>query len=279
MSQTKIEWTDRVWNPITGCSPVSEGCQNCYAKRMANRLRGRYGYPKDDPFRVTFHPKRLNEPLRWRKSQKVFVCSMGDLFHEKVERQWIDQVMAEILYDYEHTFLILTKRPTAAQFYFMDFYRTCKDSILPNLWLGVSISNQPDADKNIPILLQIPAVKRFVSVEPMLGPVNIPPKALCPCSCFAGNTRRPHPDCEGKPSIDWVICGGETGPRARPMYPDWVRSLRNQCQLAGAPFFFKHWGEYKEFIYAPTGEKELLRVGKERAGHLLDGKEYREFPK
>jgi protein gp37 len=249
---------------------------------MANRLKGRYGYPKDDPFRVTFHPDRLEEPGKWRKPQRIFVCSMGDLFHKNVKIEWIDQVISEITYDYEHTFLILTKRPLIALNYFNNSFPVTQDEVLPNLWIGVSIEDQKTADERIPILLQIPAAKRFVSVEPMLGPVDIKwAISRNRLDIGAGFLERGmfSPGMETLRPLDWVIAGGETGPGARPMHPDWVRSLRNQCQAAGVPFFFKHWGEYKEFIYAPTGEKILLRVGKEKAGHLLDGKEYREFPK
>jgi protein gp37 len=281
MSVTKIEWADRVWNPITGCSPVSEGCLNCYARRMAYRLKGRYGYPTDDPFRVTFHPDRLDEPLHWKKPSRIFVCSMGDLFDENVKHEWFIPIMHKIrLEAKQHTYLFLTKRPQNIDHYLCEWYL----KNISNLWLGVSISTNKDLWM-VETLLQIPAAKRFISVEPMLGPVNIPDKFLCPCSCYAGKPRNPHPDCEGLPAIDWVICGGETGPKARPLHPDWVKSLVGQCRAARVPFFFKSWGEWSPFTpkfsfqQYKFGDGLLMhRVGHKAAGRLLDGKIWEETP-
>ena len=213
MGNTKIEWAEKVWNPVTGCSKISPGCENCYAERMAFRLRGRCGYPDGEPFRVTLRPQRLEEPMRWRKSSMVFVCSMGDLFHDDVPDDFIHRVFATIGQCPQHTFIILTKRPKRMKAFIEDYYAYESPT---NVWLGVTTENQEMADRRIPILLQIPAVVRFVSVEPMLGPVDL---------------------ARGCEKIDWVICGGETGPNARPMHPDWVRSLRDQCQSAGVPFF------------------------------------------
>lgn len=244
MGNTKIEWCDRVWNPITGCSPISEGCRNCYVRRMANRLKGRCGYPKDDPFRVTFHPDKLQEPLHWKKPSRVFVCSMGDLFHEDVERQWIDQVMSEIVYYYEHTFLILTKRPIIAQKYFANFYPICMDSILPNLWLGVSVATDKDLWM-IEILLQIVAAKRFVSAEPMLGPVDL--TSYLPKQCPIHHLY----DCCGRQggdpkALNWVICGGLSlpGGKIQPPEHEWLNSLIKQCDGAGVPIFIKPNAKY-----------------------------------
>jgi len=191
---------------------------------MSKRLAGRCGYPADDPFRVTLHPERLDEPLKWKKPRRVFVCSMGDLFHEDVPRWMRFEVMDIILQAKQHTFLILTKRPANMKEFFEWYYSKAGRTIetIKNLWLGVTAENQARADERIPILLQIPAAVRFVSIEPMLGPVNLN---------FIG--------------IDWVICGGESGSVARPMHPDWVRSLRDQCQYSGVPFFFKLWGTWK----------------------------------
>jgi protein gp37 len=269
---TKIEWATETWNPVTGCTPVSEACQNCYAKRMANRLRGRFGYPEDEPFRVTLHPEKLDEPLKWKKPRRVFVCSMGDLFHEDVPHSAIQKVLYRVRMAKWHTFLILTKRPERMRAFFMQYYVT---GHIPNLWLGVTAENQARADERIPILLQIPAAVRFVSVEPMMGPVD-----LSWCNY----------------TLDWVICGGETGPGARPMHPDWARSLRDQCQEAGTPFFFKSWGNYCAPSQMPEdtyrgweyhhGTENCWReddptpweVGKKAAGHLIDGQEWRQFP-
>lgn len=256
MGKTKIEWADRVWNPVTGCTKISPGCQNCYAERMAKRLRGRCGYPADDPFRVTLRPERLEEPLRWRKPGMIFVCSMGDLFHDDVPFDFIDRVFKRINGSPQHDFLILTKRPERMREYFarsMKFlcaacqgtgcsycldhgYQNWEMKPYSNVWLGVTAENQEMADERIPILLQIPAAVRFVSVEPMLGDINI-------AGYLGWNGLRRMGD--GllyrwvAPKIDWVICGSETGPHARPAHPDWVRNLRDQCQAAGVPFFLK----------------------------------------
>ncbi len=188
MAKTRIEWAEVVWNPVSGCTPISEGCQNCYAKRMANRLRGRCGYPADDPFRVTLHPEKLEEPLKWKKPRRVFVCSMGDLFHEQVPDEYIAKVWEIMNNATQHTFLVLTKRPQRMKDFLarLGWYIHDRDGYpmeavldeggkytLKNVWLGVTAENQQRADERIPILLQIPAAVRFVSIEPMLGPVVI----------------------------------------------------------------------------------------------------------
>lgn len=297
MSKTKIEWTEYSWNPVSGCTPISEGCQNCYAKRMANRLRGRCGYPADEPFKVTLHKDRLEEPLRWKKPHRVFVCSMGDLFHEDVPRWMRFEVMDIILQAKQHTFLILTKRPANMKEFFEWYYSKAGRTIetIKNLWLGVTAENQQRADERIPILLQIPAAVLFVSVEPMLGPIAL--NAIC--AVVDGFAQRVKTLLDG---IDWVICGGETGPNARSMHPDWVRSLRDQCVEAGVPFFFKQWGEWlpddqvKEPLIVKMGHPgapkwainklvcnlspglHAFKVGKKAAGRLLDGREWNEYP-
>jgi protein gp37 len=238
MGTTKIEWCEKSWNPITGCSPISEGCQNCYAQRMANRLKGRYGYPEDEPFRVTFHPERLEEPLHWKKPSRIFVCSMGDLFHPSVTLEMKGRVLNIFHKANWHNYLILTKRPER-----MDHFQYCCGGLnASHIWLGVSVENQRTADERIPILLQIPAAKRFVSVEPMLEPLDIKwAISKNRLDIGAGFLERGmfSPGMETLRPLDWVICGGETGPRARPINPDWARSLRDQCQAAGVPFFFK----------------------------------------
>jgi protein gp37 len=292
MNKTRIEWADSVWNPVTGCSPVSEGCENCYAKRMSKRLAGRCGYSKDEPFKVTLHPDRLGQPLRWKKPRRIFVCSMGDLFHEDVDDGFLCRVFEAIAVAEQHTFMILTKRPERMR----EFFMRCVHGIWDNLLLGVTAENQQRADERIPILLQIPAVRRFVSVEPMLGPVN-PVAALDAAIVIEGKVEIPAVD-----GIDnwlhWVICGGETGPGARPMHPDWVRSLRDQCQSAGVPFFLKQMGEWKSEFATESELDEVLRladdgkmrtfsmdrgqffrVGKKTAGRILDGREWNEVPK
>lgn len=311
MGQTKIEWATHVWNPISGCTPVSEGCQNCYARRMAYRLRGRCGYPEEDPFKVTLHPELLNEPLHWKKPRRVFVCSMGDLFHEDVPEDFILEVFLTMVDCPKHIFMVLTKRPKRMKD-FIEKFRSKRLGISgktieemkawPNkrIWLGVTAENQRTADERIPILLQTPAVIRFVSCEPLLGPIDLSRYKPFDGECYCQD----RPDgckprlARGCPetAIDWVIVGGETGPNARPMHPDWVRSLRDQCQKAGVPFFFKSWGEwipsYKtgvEFELSKLKDNEVVmsgpgygivmkRVGKKKAGRLLDGKVWNEFP-
>lgn len=250
---TKIQWCDETYNPVTGCSPVSIGCTNCYAKKMANRLAGRAGYDKDDPFKITFHPGRTHIPTRWKKPRRIFMCSMGDLFHKDVPDHWIDLIIQLIPACPQHTFMILTKRPERMRKYMMSWttdriIRQNNATLpLPNLWLGVTAENQEMADKRIPILLDIPAAVRFVSIEPMLGPVNLNLATPCDRNCNEYN----HAECPGttglcvmQKQLDLVICGGETGGGARPMHPDWAYGLRDDCKNAGVPFFFKSGGEW-----------------------------------
>jgi protein gp37 len=233
---------------------------------MANRLRGRYGYPAHDPFRVTFHPDRLKEPLRRKKPRRIFVCSMADIFHGDVKVEWIDNILEVIAACPQHIFLMLTKRPQNIE---EKFYGEASARVLgggdylPNLWLGVTAENQTRADERIPILLQIPAAVRFVSLEPLLGPV-LTTQARRVVSVDGENVSRIH----------WMIAGGETGPGARPMHPNWVRSLRDQCIAADVPFFFKGWGE---FVFSDDGSQPI-RIGKKRAGNLLDGRAWTETP-
>lgn len=275
MADTKIEWATKTWNPITGCSPISAGCEHCYAARMANRLRGRYGYDKNNPFQITFHENRIEEPLQWKKPQRVFVCSMGDLFHDYVHEDWIDEIMQTIKDCPQHTFMILTKRPENINQKLWGYrggnpsfqsaatgpVRELDFEEMPsNIWLGVTAENQETADERIPILLSTPAAKHFVSVEPMLGPVN-----------FDGR------------KLDWIICGGETGPGARPVHPEWVRDLRDQCQSANVPFFFKSWGahvptdQWESGIPFGNGAWSKDKEIREAFGRDLEGREWNEF--
>lgn len=272
---TKIEWAEEIWNPVTGCSPVSEGCQNCYAKRMANRLRGRYGYPEDKPFKVTSHPDRLDQPLKWKKPRRIFVCSMGDLFHKDVPFSFICDVFARILLETRHTFLILTKRPERMK----EFFDTLlvKKLPLPNVWLGVTAENQDQADLRIPILLEIPAKVRFVSVEPMLTVMDLE-KYLMSCEdcgnqgsipldnkpgnslgrlCLDACIKRGEPN-----SLDWVICGAESGYNARPMQINWARNLKDQCEEANVYFFLKQMNVDGKLVKMPE----------------LDGHKWNEYP-
>ena len=210
---TKIEWATEVWNPVTGCTKISPGCDHCYAERMAKRLAGRAGYPKEDPFQVIWRSDRLEQPLYWKQRRRVFVCSMGDLFHPDVPFRFIGDVW-HTMWMAQHIFLVLTKRPERMLEFLSS--RHSPLSLLGNVWLGVSAENQETADERIPILLECPAAVRFVSVEPMLGAVDISGCAL-----------------------DWVICGCESGPKRRPMNVEWARDLRKQCAAAGVPFSMK----------------------------------------
>ncbi len=326
MAKSKIEWTDRVWNVVTGCTKISPGCDNCYAERMSKRLAGRAGYPADEPFRVTLHRDRLDQPQKWRgiwknkpsDPSKIFVCSMGDIFHDDVPYEFLFKIF-DVIYMSQYgkcmetiepdVFIILTKRPENALRFITYAFARWGNKPFKNLWLGVTAENQEQADKRVPILLEIPAAVRFVSVEPMLGPVDLKLGPKEPCSHRGCYNHVTHP-CEGcgrrqgKLPIDWVICGGESGPGARPMHPDWARNLQDQCQMAGVPYFFKQHGEwigadqtladgtranlatgetyrwgYNKPIGPPYfGMNYNIKVGKKNAGCLLDGKEYKELP-
>lgn len=288
---TKIEWATETWNPITGCTPVSEGCENCYAKRMATRLRGRFGYPKDDPFRVTFHRDRLEQTLTWTKPRMVFVCSMGDLFHEDIPFEDIETIWQFMpdprVFKTErgpHIWMLLTKRPRRA----LEFHKWLSkrwpasgswgEIWHPNLWLGVTAENQKRADERIPTLLQIPAAVRFVSIEPMLGPVDLRRGFAKQYSRLS--TSQDFMDQEG---IDWVILGGETDTGARPMHPDWARSVRDKCVEAGVPFFFKQWGDgYRNADIhdrmRASGASWTVEALAKKGGRLLDGREWNQMP-
>ena len=241
---TKIEWTHRkgttgvTWNPVSGCSKISEGCAHCYAERMSKRLGGRFGYPEDEPFRVTLHPERLMEPRYWVKPRTVFVCSMGDLFHDAVPGTFIHRVWMQMALCHDHTFLVLTKRPERmAQI--VPALNGYEHGTPGNIWLGVTAENQQRADERIPLLLQCPAAVRFVSVEPMLGAVDFHVPSVPDGSGAWRNALTVDDPYTKERHLDWIICGGETGPGARTMDPALARSVRDQCKAAGIPFFFK----------------------------------------
>lgn len=293
-----IEWTDATWNPVTGCSHVSEGCRYCYAERMAKRLAamGKAGYTalpwtaQNAARNVILHPELLDKPISWKRPRRIFVNSMSDLFHEQVPFGFILDVF-NIMCDErteQHTFQVLTKRPQRM----LEFFRwateyasgDCAMSVdlevmghLPaNIWLGVSVENQSAADSRIPLLQQAPAAARFLSCEPLLGGVNFEPD-------FRPGAAHSHL----LDGIHWVIVGGESGPNARPMHPDWARGIRDQCQAASVPFFFKQWGEfcpgergrlYREPTPVFTDGQPMVKVGKKSAGRVLDGREWSEYP-
>lgn len=288
MSKTKIEWAEEVWNPVTGCTKVSPGCKNCYAERMSKRLAGRFGYPADDSFRVTLHRSNLYRPLNRNKPRRIFVCSMGDLFHEDVPFSFIAQIYSVMALENRHTYMVLTKRPQRMK-RFIEWYiersfveRVCDVTFTGafcHVMHGVTAENQDQANARIPVLLSIPAAKRFVSIEPMLGPVDL-------LKCYDKRTHVTHSMACTAGTLDLVICGGESGPGARPVHPEWVRGVRDQCKEAGVPFFFKQWGEWVEDRKGLYGKENMIfgntvvhRVGKKAAGRMLDGKEYLEWPK
>ena len=261
-----IEWTNATWNPVTGCSKVSEGCRNCYAEALSLRF-GRSAKPWAAQFaaeNVVLHPERLGHPLRWREPRMIFVNSMSDLFHELVPDEYIDRVFAVMAKASHHTFQVLTKRPERM----LAWQQGDARAPLPNVWLGVSVEDQRAADERIPTLLHVDAVVRFLSCEPLLGPVNLTDVSPSPIEHYdvlrghfygAGRLVRPPLD---HPHVDWVIAGGESGPRHRSMSLDWARGLRDQCSAAGIPFFFKQVGG------------RTPKAG----GRLLDGRTWDELP-
>jgi len=382
-SVTGIEWTDSSWNPIVGCSIVSKGCTNCYAMKVAGartkhtaKYQGLTQPSKAGPVwtgEVRFWKKALLDPLKWRTPRRVFVNSMGDLFHEDIPDEWIDRCFAVMALAPQHTFQILTKRPERMRAYMLEKWQgtpaqsfagidiaaegktgrqsqieeACQPLLdqlglvntedddlwtedgkckamqwtwpLPNVWLGTSCEDQTTADERIPQLLQTPAAIRFVSAEPMLESIDLSalPMPTDPRSsdqnvidALSGfETRSGAGTYDRHQKLDWVIVGGESGSEARPMHPDWARSLRDQCLAAGTAFFFKQWGAFQEgsdfkpgakvvmndgrtceFGSAalvdmdrdkpvpPTHPTLMLDVGKKSAGRLLDGREWNEFP-
>ncbi len=239
---TNIQWTDETWNPVSGCTPISEACTHCYAKRMAKRLAGRYGYPKDDPFQITFHADKLKQPLKWKKPRRIFVCSMGDLFHERIKFYHAHAIFHIMAKAKQHIFMILTKRPKRMK----EFFDECVifPQLLHNVWLGVSVENQKRADERIPILMQIPAAIRFLSVEPMLDYIDLEKYLYCSRCGYTAMDQSLHGDhhlCDdgGRGWIHWVICGAETGPGARYMDPGMARRIRSECLYTHTPFFMK----------------------------------------
>lgn len=349
---TGIEWADATWNPIVGCSIVSPGCTNCYAMGMAARIAamqpGSHYADTTQPTKagavwsgkLALAPEHIiTQPLRWRRPRRIFVNSMGDLFHQDAPDAWIDQVFAVMAMAPQHTFMVLTKRSARMRDYVGtragDWMMHWPDAArkagallgdvaalravpfpLPNVWLGVSTEDQRRADERVPDLLATPAAVRFVSAEPLLGPLNL--FSLIERCDYRGTITEWHDALRGlrfgnddqeTAKLDLVIAGGESGPKARPMHPDWVRSLRDQCAAAGTAFFFKQWGEWvsvydrdrddpdwrnvpspgdwerKRFLNLAGrqgfhGDKlnMMHRVGKRAAGRLLDGVEHNAMP-
>jgi len=233
-TQTAIEWTECTWNPVSGCTKISSGCAHCYAERMAKRLQAMGQYRYRNGFRVTLHPEVIEEPYRWKKPRIVFVNSMSDLFHEDVPITFIQEIFTVMNHCPEHTFQILTKRSERMA------------DIAPllnwteNIWMGVTVENN-DYLYRIDHLRQVDAHVRFLSLEPLLGPLD---------NLTLDN-------------IDWVIVGGESGPQARPMKEQWILPIKFKCSQTNIPFFFKQWGG----------------VHKKKAGRLLKGQTWDELPK
>jgi protein gp37 len=297
-----IEWTDATWNPVTGCTKVSPGCDHCYAERIVERFKGKGAFEE-----IALNRERLRAPLSWRKPRRVFVNSMSDLFHDAVPDDYIASVFTVMSATPQHTYQVLTKRHARMRSFIgrLGWRTTTTDerragirgsqayllptvevnaklgpvAPLPNVWLGVSVEDQKRADLRVPALLATPAAVRFLSCEPLLGPVDLR-------------------HCDGLDAVDyldWVIVGGESGPGARPMHPDWARSLRRQCAVGEIPFFFKQWGEWapngswgigninprERLVGEPNAfrHREVIeRMGKHRAGRELDGRTWDEYP-
>ncbi|GAX38934.1 phage Gp37/Gp68 family protein [Nodularia sp. NIES-3585] len=254
---TKIQWCDEVWNPIVGCSRISTGCQNCYAATAAKSPRlqqfKQYETVNEWDGTVQFVESQLSKPLHWRKPKKIFVCSMADLFHENVPFEWIDQVFAVMHFAKQHTFQVLTKRPQRALEYFTDYLPDVgtwvqiphlQSSVnlsrvipLPNVWIGTSTENQAIADRRIPILMQIPAAKRFLSCEPLLEEID-----FVQADIFQKLISDDHEWELVNEYIHWVIVGGESGPNSRPCHVEWIQSIVTQCHSSNTPVFVKQLG-------------------------------------
>lgn len=234
---TQIEWTDATWNPVTGCSKVTAGCDSCYAERFSERFRGVKGHPFENGFDLTLRPARLRQPLQWRQPRRIFVNSMSDLFHKEVPLSFIDSVFDTMEDADWHTFQVLTKRSSLLVRYLRRRYGASRAP--SHIWLGVSVEDRRNAIRLSHLRMAKASVK-FVSFEPLLasvGPIDLS-------------------------GINWVIVGGESGPRARPMAEEWAVEIRNQCRLDKVAFFFKQWGGTRP----------------KSGGRLLRGREWNEYP-
>ena len=307
---SQIEWTDSTWNPLTGCTMVSAGCSNCYAMRLAGgRMRdhwSRKGLTTDTPNGpvwnglIKFNEAWLDQPLRWRRPRLIFACAHTDLFHPDVNLEWIDRIWSVMLKANHHRYQVLTKRPER-------MYRYVRQTIdgrgrVPqHIWLGTSAEDQATAQERIPWLIETPAAVRFASLEPLIGPLDL--------RQIVANGRVGSALEVG--GLNWVIAGGESGPRARPMGLPWARKLRDQCNQAGVAFHFKQWGEWGEWLQLGAGNMQwkqassmtarlfrvdeplfggrwfptcdlagsyYVRVGRKAAGRLLDGRTHEELP-
>jgi protein gp37 len=234
---TAIEWTNATWNPVTGCTKISAGCDHCYAERFSERFRGVAGHPFSMGFDLTLRPERLHQPERWLRPRMIFVNSMSDLFHKEVPFTFVDRVFDTMEKASWHSFQVLTKRSSRMRDYVRRRY--ANSGAPAHIWLGVSIEDGTKLSR-VRQLSQAPAAVRFLSIEPLIGPIGELPLD----------------------GIAWVIVGGESGPGARPTKPHWVRDIRDQCINQDIPFFFKQWGGIRP----------------KSGGRTLDGREWNEFP-
>lgn len=294
--KTSIEWTDATWNPIRGCTRVSEGCRNCYAERVAARFsdpgQAYEGLAKRTPSgprwtgKVITVPGHLEDPLHWKEPRMIFVNSMSDMYHESLAFDRLLPMIEVMDKAHWHIYQILTKRADRQREFFNEFLKRRAPA---NWWLGTSVEDQTTANKRIPDLLNTWASVRWISAEPLLGRIDFmeeQPDGMPSFSWLEGFT-----GCEPEiPPLSWVVVGGESGPGARPMHPNWVRSIRDDCRDAGVPFFFKQWGEWVPCIpefedlipkmreHTYVGDQYMMRVGKKNAGRILDGREWNEYP-
>lgn len=287
---THIEWCDHTFNPWIGCSKVSPGCEHCYAEKLMDKRMGKVKWgPQGTRLRTS--DANWRKPVAWNRKaaeagvmHRVFCASLADVFEDRPEVVgWRSELFELIRATPNLVWLLLTKRP--------ENVMSMAGSIPYNVWLGTSVENQATADERVPHLLGCPAALRFVSVEPLLGPVDFERGGWSLLRRLESPRRKVH----WERGVDWIIVGGESGPKARPMHPQWARSIRDQCREAGVPFFFKQWGEWTPRIpdFGQLGRDDIIdmngddgaapcyvmRVGKRAAGHLLDGAEHREFPK
>ncbi|MBB5351094.1 protein gp37 [Haloferula luteola] len=301
MKDSKIEWTHHTFNPWWGCVKVSPGCQNCYAEAFSKRTG--HAIWGTNSLRRTFGDKHWNEPKKWNAAaeaagerKRVFCASMADVFEERADLDPHRERLFNLIVETKSLdWLLLTKRPAFMAKWIggtsgAGFVHLEEGEALENVWLGVTVENQEQAMHRVPILLEIPARVRFLSCEPLLGPIDlrhIEDADGNTCDALTGNwgiEGRGHTGPSAQ-RIHWVIAGGESGPKSRPIHPAWVRKIRDQCQAAHVPFLFKQWGEYAYDLANPIATKHpgkvcypLERVGKSMAGRILDSQEHLEFP-
>lgn len=309
MQNSKIEWTDHTFNPWWGCLKVSPGCEHCYADTLARRYGLNVWGPAKTTSRRMMSENYWKQPRKWNKDaeadgvrRRVFCASMADVFEDHPDVEAARRRLFNLIGSTMHLdWLLLTKRPENILRFLPE---TWGGNVLLNMWLGTSVENQAQAEKRIPELLKVPAKVHFLSCEPLLGPVDLSkwlpdldkpydyvPDGDAPPGVYNPTTRQCYPD-PADVDIEWLIAGGESGPHARPMHPEWARSLRDQCQATWVPFFFKQWGEYAPVHDLRCNEpgiagrrwhtfdpdNSVCHVGKARAGRLLDGREWNEVP-